>query len=181
MLSVANDCAGADVHVSSIYDIAKLLNKSESAIYGPSLELLEAYNSVLNEWKQEIRTVSSVSVILDSVKNNFDLNTSEVEIDAPELLQVSSGFAKVRQSQINEWFENFDSQNLVKAQKRQLTNTHAELIKHLEKLSDSFLSFRHLILFSRGQVTEFRASKKALLSVVKAANNTNGTGEFEEV
>jgi hypothetical protein len=182
MLSVANDCAGVTVHVSSICDIAKLLNKSESAIYGPSLEQMDEYNSVLAGWKSEIKTVNSVSTILNDIKSTFNVENIVVELDAPELLQVSAGFAIVRQAQVKELFSELSSRHfLVKSQKRQLQNTHNELINHLENISDSFLSFRHLILYSRGQASEFRASRKALLSVVKAANNTNGTGEFEEV
>lgn len=134
----------------------------------------------MSEWKSEVEKVKSLSVLLNAVKDKFEPKISLTEQDAPELLQISSGFAIVRQEQVRVIFEKVRSTPLIKTQKKQLQNTHNELIVHLEKLSDNFLSFRHVILYSRGQATEFRASKKALLSIVAAANNTNGTGDFAE-
>lgn len=181
MLSVASDCADINVHVSSICNIANLLNKSESVIYGPSLQQMYEYDKVLSAWKSEVEQVKSVATLLNAVKGEFESKKNQVEIDAPELLQISAGLAEARKNQIKDIFDIVKSYHLIKPQKRQLQNTHKELVVHLEKLGDNFLSFRHVILFSRGQATEFRASKKALLSLVEAANNTNGTGDFVEV
>jgi hypothetical protein len=180
MLSVASDCANTTVHVSSICDIAKLLNKSDSAIYGPSVQQMSEYDALISEWKSEIEKVKSVATILNAVRAKFQPNVSLTEQDAPELLQISAGFAIAMQNQVKARFEVFGVVPLVKTQRKQLQNIHKELIVHLEKLSDNFLSFRHVILYSRGQATEFRASKKALLSLVESANNTNGTGDFVE-
>jgi hypothetical protein len=180
MLSVASDCTDVNVHVSSICDIARLLNKSDSAIYGISLQQMNEYDTVLSEWKSDIEKVKSVVTLLNAVKAKFQPNVSLTEQDAPELLQISAGFAIAMQGQVKAKFESFSAVPLVKAQKKQFLNTNKELIVHLEKLSDNFLSFRHMILYSRGQATEFRASKKSLMSLVEAANNTNGTGDFAE-
>jgi hypothetical protein len=184
MLGVNVTCDSHNVDLNTIYNITRLLEPGASAIYGPSNDQIKKFNDFTVDIKKEIETAKSVNTLINNVFNRLnDGKTNAPEQDTPELLEISAGIAIHRKCELNEEHHLLKSFPLTKPQKKNLENLVAELSTHLDKIEDGLMDFRHHILFSRGEATGFRPSKKNLLKLVETANNTNVTDgmEFEEV
>jgi hypothetical protein len=184
MLSANIACDHHNVELNSIYSMASLLSSGASAIYGPSNDQIKQFNEFTANVKKEIETAKSVNTLINTVFVHFkNGKTNTPEQDTPELLEISAGIATHRNLTLSEDNKTLRNFPLSKAEKRKLDNLVSELSVHLIKIEDGLMDFRHHILHIRGEAPHFRASKKNLLKLVAAANNTNVTDgfEFEEV
>lgn len=180
MLSANTVCDNHSVQLNSIYSMASLLNPGASAIYGPSNDQIKQFNDFTVHVKKEIETAKSVNTLINNVFALFkDGKTDVSEQDTPELLEVSAGIAAHRKLDLDKIHQALRGFPLSKVEKRKLDNLVSELSVHLDKIENGLMDFRHHVLFCRGEAPNFRASKKNLLRLVDAANNTNVTDDFE--